>query len=172
MRRIAGSWIVLGLILTAGCSGSGEKGGAAGVVQARELPAIYGDILTQRDRIQKAIGKSPDMWHEDCAEVAAGASELENLLTELMQRTTQMPELGEAATGVQSHVGLTLGVIAAMRDNAIQEIVGMLPGSMIQLDAYLRGLESHFTPEQLGGQSVTTRPNFNPEPPPPALSPV
>jgi len=47
-----------------------------------------------------------------------------------------------------------------------------LPGGMIQLDAYLRGLESHFTPEQLGGQSVTTRPGFNPEPPAPPLSPV
>jgi hypothetical protein len=172
MRRFVGSWLVLGLLCAAGCSGSGDDAKGPGVVEARDVQAIYADMLTQRDRIQKAIGKGTEMWHEDCAEAAAGAAELETLMTELLQRTSQMPELADAARGVQSHVGLMLGVITTLRDHAVQEVVGMLPGSMIQLDAYMRGLESLFTPEQLGGQSVTTHPNFNPEPPKPPLSPV
>jgi hypothetical protein len=112
------------------------------------------------------------MWHEDCAEVSAGASQLETLLTELQIRVAQEQTFGDAARGIDSHVGLTLGVVTTLRDNAVQEVVGMLPGGMIQLDAFLRGLESHFTPDQLGGQSVTTRPGFNPNPPPAPPSPV
>lgn len=176
MRRIAGSLatslVALALIAGTGCSGSGDDGAKPATVQAREMPAIYADILTQRDRAQKAIAKGTDMWHEDCAEVAAASAQLETLLTELQQRAAAMPELGDRARGIDSHVGLTLGVISTLRENAVQEIVGMLPGSMIQLDAYLRGLESYFTPEQIGGESVTARPGFNPNPPPPPLSPV
>jgi hypothetical protein len=171
MKRIAGSLVVLGLFF-AGCSGSGEEAAKSGVVEPRELSVIYGDVLKQRDRIEKAIGKGSEMWHEDCAEVASASAELETLMTEVLMRATQMPELGEAIRGVESHVGLTMGVIANLRETAVQEVVGMLPGGMIQLDAFLRGLETHFTPEQLGGQSVTTRPNFNPEPPAPPHSPV
>jgi hypothetical protein len=175
MNRIAGSvarsLVVLALVAGAGCSGSDEAA-KPGTVQARDLPAIYADVLTQRDRVHKAIAKGTEMWHEDCAEVSAGAGQLETLLTELQARAAAMPEFGEKVRGIDSHLGLTLGVVTTMRDHALQEVVGMLPGSMIQLDAFLRGLESHFTPEQLGGQSVTERPGFNPNPPPPPPSPI
>jgi hypothetical protein len=176
MRRIAGSLArslaVLALVVATGCSGSGEEGAKTATVQARELPAIYSDILDARDRAHKAIAKGTDMWHEDCAEVSAATGQLETLLTEVQQRASQMPELGTAITGLESHIGLTLGVVTMMRENAVQEVVGMLPGNMIQLDAFLRGLETHFTPEQIGGKSVTTRPGFNPNPPPPPPSPI
>lgn len=175
MRRTAGSLatplIVLALIAGTGCSGS-EEGAKTATVQPRSAAAAYGDILAQRDRAQKAISKGTEMWHEDCAEVAGASAQLESLLTELQQRASETPALAGQQAGIHSHIGLTLGVVAQMRENAVQEIVGMLPGSMIQLDSFLRGLESYFPPDQLGGQSVTTRPGFNPNPPPPPLSPV
>ena len=43
---------------------------------------------------------------------------------------------------------------------------------MIALDAVLQGIESHLTREELGRESVVTRPGFNPVRPPPPPSPV
>lgn len=172
MKRIAGSLVVLALVAATGCSRSSEDGARPASVQARDIRAIYADILAQRDRVRKATSKGTEMWHEDCAEVSAAAAELETLLAELQQRAAATPELAGQMTGLESHVGLTLGVLTSLRDNAAQEVVGMLPPSANQLDAYLRGLESHFTPEQLGGESIENRPGFDPSPPAAPLSPV
>ncbi len=168
---LAGSLVALALVAGSGCS-SGEQGATTATLEPRELSAIYADILTQRDRAQKAIAKGTAMWHDDCAEVSAAAGQLEALITELQRRAAAMPEIGERMRGIDSHIGLTLGVIANLRENAVGEVVGMLPGAMIQLDAFLRSLEAFFTPEQIGTESVTARPGFNPNPPPPPPSPI
>ena len=59
-----------------------------------------------------------------------------------------------------------------MRSAAIEEQVGSLPPMMIGLDALLQGLESNVGTAELGGESVVTRPGFNPVRPPPPPSPV
>ena len=73
MKRIAGSLVVLALVFAAGaCSDSNDGTGKIGTVAARELPTVYGDILTQRDRAQKAIAKGTEMWHEEWIQSGSG----------------------------------------------------------------------------------------------------
>lgn len=176
MRRITAAILALSLCLTAGCWRSdSEKSGSAAdadTVQARELSAIWADILTQRDRIQAATAKKHEMWHEECAAVSSAAAELEKLATEMNGRIARMSALGERKNGIQSVVGNLEGLIEKLRSAAIHEVVGEMPNLMISLDASLRGLEGHFTPQEIGGESVANRPGFNPVQPPPPASPI
>jgi hypothetical protein len=176
MQRITAAVLALALCLGAGCSGSeSEKTGSAAdgsTIQARELSALWADILAQRDRIQVATAKKHQMWHEECAEVSSAAAELEKLATEMNARVAEMPSLGERRNGVLSLVENFEGLIEKLRVAAIHEVVGELPGMMISLDAYLRGLEGHFTPQEIGSESVANRPGFNPVQLPSAASPI
>lgn len=172
MKRIAASLVLLALALGAGCSGSGDESKKSETIEAREVPAIYADILAQRDLIHAAISKGTAMWHEDCAQVVAAANELNDLFLELQKRAATLPSLDERRRGFESHAGLTLGLVATMEERARGEIVGALPALMIELDRFLLGLEHYFTPEQLGGRAVAQQPGFNPNRPPPPPSPI
>jgi hypothetical protein len=176
MRRIVGTLVVLALALGTGCSESSDTpAGAAGgstTVQARSLAAVWADVLTQRDRIHEAVSKGTDMWHEDCAQVSAATASLDSLAVELGKSVAVLPEGEARRTGVELLLGYLQATTSTMRAAAIEEQVGSLPGMMIGLDALLQGIESHLTPEELGSQSVVTRPGFNPVRPPPPPSPI
>jgi len=176
MLRFVGPLVALALVFVTGCSGSDDAGGSAtgagASVGARNLPEIWADVLKQRDLIQVAISKGHEMWHEDCAAVSSGAGRLDELAVEMLERTRQMPSVEDRRRGIESVMGHFQAVISQMRNEALQENVGEMPGMIISLDAFLRGIENHFTPEEIGSDSVATHPNFNPVRPPPPPSPV
>lgn len=176
MRRIVGSLVVLALTLGSGCSKSdkaaGSTSGETATVQARSLPAIWKDILAQRDRAHAAISKDTDMWHEDCAEVSSAAVALDPLVLELSQGAAAQVSDPTRSGAIQQTIGYLQITLVQLRSEAIDETVGDLPGLMIGLDAVLQGLEATFTRDEIGSESVVTRPGFNPVRPPPAPSPV
>jgi hypothetical protein len=176
MRRIVGSLVVLALALGTGCSESDEAAAGASVegaaVKARSLPEIWADILAQRDRLHAAISKGTEMWHEDCAEVASAAVAFDPLVVELGQRATEQLTAEPRHRGIQELCGYLQATTSMLRSEAIEEKVGVLPGLLISVDALLQGLENHFTREEIGNESVVTRPGFNPVRPPPPPSPV
>lgn len=174
MPRSAATVLALALTIFAGCSGSDDANGSADktTIQARELPVIWAEVLIERDRIQAATAKGYDMWHDDCATVAAAASRLDTLATEMAQRVSEIPTLGDRRNGIQNLLGTFGAVINGLRTSAMQETVGDLPKLMLSLDAFLRGLEGHFTPDEIGSESVSTHPGFDPLLRKPAISPI
>ena len=174
MQRITAALLVLAISIGTGCSRSDDATGsvASSTIQARELPAIWADVLVERDRIQAATAKEHEMWHEDCATVADAAAKLEGLATEMALQIAVMPTIADRRVGIQRQMGNYQGLLRQLRGTAIQEIVGEMPNSMIALDAYLRGIEGQFTLAEIGGESVVTHPKFNPIKPPPPPSPI
>ena len=176
MRRIAGMLVVVALAFGTGCSKSEQAAGGASsesaTVQPRSIALVWGDILTQRDRIQAATAKGTDMWHEDCAQVSSAAAALDPLAIELGKSIAVLPPDDQRRKGVELLLGYLQATGSAMRGAAVEEQVGSLPGMMIGLDALLQGIESNLTRDELGSQSVVTRPGFNPVRPPPQPSPV
>ena len=172
MRRIVGSLMALALIFATGCSDSEDAAGEGAVVQARSLPAIWADVLVQRDHVQAATSKGTDMWHEDCAAVSAATAKLDELAVEMLQRVGVMPSVADRRLGIQNLIGNYQGLLAKMRSDAIDEMVGTMPTLMISLDSFLRGIEGHFTPEEIGSESVASRPGFKTIQPPPPPSPI
>ena len=175
MRRMIGTLLLAALAL-GGCSDS-EPGAAEGAipgatVQPRKLSLVWLDILDQRDRIYAAVSKGTDMWHEDCAQVSAAAAVLDKLAVELGGSLGVIPAGDPRRGGVELMLGYLQTTAHSLRSAAIEEEVGALPATMIGLDALLQGIESHLTPEEIGHQSVTKRPGFNPVRPPPKASPI
>jgi hypothetical protein len=176
MRRIFGSLMALALAFGSGCSESDEAAGGASAkgaaIQARSLPAIWADILAQRDRVQAAVSKGTDMWHEDCAEVSSAATVLEALSLELIQGVADLPSVEDRRKSIQTLIGFLQTTIVTLRSDAIDETVGELPGVMIGFDALLQNFENHFTRDEIGSESVTSHPGFNPFYPAPPPSPI
>ncbi len=176
MRRIAGTLLVVVLGLGSGCSDSEPTAGgappASTTVQPRSVPEVWADILAQRDRIQAAVSKGTDMWHEDCAEVSSASAAIDPLAVELGKSVAALPKIDYRRNGVDLLLGYLLSTTATIRSTAVDEQVGALPAMMIGLDALLQGIESHLTREELGPESVVTRPGFNPVRPAPRPSPV
>jgi len=176
MRRTFGTLLVVVLAFGSGCSDSDPAaGGASGestTVQPRSLPLIWLDILAQRDRIQAATAKGTDMWHEDCAQVSSAAAALDPLAVEFGKSVAVFPAADPRRIGAELLLGYLLATSSTMRSAAIEEQVGSLPAMMIGLDALLQGLESNVGTAELGGESVVTRPGFNPVRPPPPPSPI
>lgn len=175
MLRIAGSLMVLALAFGGGCSGPDDSGGAAatgGAIEARAVSEIWADILTQRDRVQVAVAKGTEMWHEDCEEVASAAAALDALANELGKRVAETPSFESRRLGLQEVVGYLQVTATTLRTKAVEEIVGDLPAIMIGLDYLLQNMEGAFTREEIGSESIVKRPGFNPVRPPPPPSPV
>ena len=176
MGRIVGTLVVLALALGSGCSKSDQAAGGAAdastTVQARSMPLIWLDILAQRDRIYAAVSKGTDMWHEDCAQVSSAAAALDPLAIEFGRSVAVFPSGDTRRTGVELLLGYLQATTSTLRAAAIEEQVGSLPAMMIGLDALLQGIESSLGNAELGGESVVTRPGFNPERPPPPPSPI
>lgn len=176
MRSIVGLLMALALSLGSGCqesveteSGAGAEGGQ---IQARSLPVIWLDVLAQRDRIHEAVSKGTDMWHEECAQISSAAVSIDGLALEIRQRIAENPSTEPRFRALADLLGYLQVSAAAFRENAVEEVIGAFPSLMIGLDALLQGIENHFTRDEIGSESVVTRPGFNTVHPPPPPSPV
>jgi uncharacterized protein YbjT (DUF2867 family) len=176
MPRIVPSLLLLALTLAIGCSDSKQAaGGASGdgaTVQGRGLPVIWADLLKERDRLHAAVSKETEMWHEDCAEVAAAAAALDALTRELLARIAQEPSVEDRRKAFENLIGYFQATTQALRAAGIDERVGDMPSLMVGTDALLQGIENQFTRAEIGSDSVVTHPGFNPVHPPPSESPI
>ena len=157
--------------LTAGCSRKEEapKPGAP-----RPMSAIWPEMLAQRDAIQKLLHEPiEEVSHDDCSALGAAARKVDELTNELLgalseryaQDETQLRATGDVVIRLQ-------GVTNQLRESALAEAPGRWPSLAFPLDQTLRLVESYFTPEDLGGESVAARPDFETKPLPAPLSPV
>lgn len=175
MIRPAAARVALALALvaalTAGCSRKEEapKPGAA-----RPMSVIWPDMLAQRDIIQKLLHKPiEEVNHADCSELGAAARKVDDLTNELLNAASQAFVGDESKLRATGDVVIRLqGVTAQVRESALAEAPGRWPGLAFPLDQSLHSVESYFTPEDLGGQSVAARPDFETKPLPAPLSPV
>lgn len=175
MTRPSAARVALALALVAalaaGCSRKEEapKPGAA-----RPMSAIWPDMLAQRDAIQKLLHKPiEEVGHEDCSALGAAARKVDELTNELLSALSERYAGDEAQLRATGDVVIRLqGVTSQIRESALAEAPGRWPGLAFPLDQTLHLVESYFTPEDLGGQSVAARPDFESKPLPAPLSPV
>jgi hypothetical protein len=175
-RRIAARLAFsLGLIaaLASGCSR--EKEEAQAPSDARPLSVIWPEVLAQRDILQDMFAKPlEEVTHEDCAAVGAAARRIDALSGEILSWVPasasgkdegRLRSIGDVVIQMQ-------GVTSKIRESALAETPGQWIYLRFPLDQTLRSAETYFTPEELGGQSVAARPNFESKPQPAALSPI
>lgn len=164
----------LGLVaaLAAGCSRSEDA--AQKPSSARPLSQVWADVLAQRDIMQTLMGKAlEEVTHEDCAALGAAARRIDQLTEDLAATVPALPEQSEGQLRATGDAIMQLkGAMAKIRESALAEAPGQWVHLRFPLDRALRVLESYFPPEQLGPDSVTSRPNYESKPQPPPLSPI
>ena len=163
--------LALAALLVAGC-GRGHEASKANA--ARTLAQIWPEVLKQRDAIH-AIFMKPleDVTHQDCADLGAAARQIDALTSELGNAIGapgevdggRMRVIGGAVTRISS-------VTQRIREMALAEAPGAWPELRFPLDQSLRTFEVSFKPDELGGDSVALRKDFETEPLPAPLSPV
>ena len=163
----------LGLIaaLAAGCSRSDDAPKTAPV---RPLSAVWPEVLAQRDTMQTLMNKPlEEVTHEDCSALGAAARKVDDLTGEILSYVPTIPSLDEGRMRALGDVIIRMqSVTAKVRESALAEAPGQWVQLRFPLDQTLRVFESYFTPEEMGGQSVATRENFETKPQPVALSPI
>jgi hypothetical protein len=166
----------LAALLAVGCSRSGDSKPAAdaAVAGTRSLAAIWADVLTQRDVIHQIFVEDLEaVTHQDCADLGAAARRLDDLYSEL---ATHLSAKSGQADGRLRAIGEIVarasGVVAKIRESALAEAPGVWITLRYPLDQSLRELESYFTADELAQESVMSRPGFEAQPPPAALSPI
>jgi len=131
-------------------------------------------VLNQRDAIHAIMVKELEaVTHQDCADLGADGRQVDALLTELTaaiaadktQTEGHLRALGDVLTRVSQ-------AVQKIRESALAEAPGMWVKLRFPFDQSLRDVETYFTPEQLGGESVVRRPGFETTPPPAGLSPI
>ena len=168
--------VSLAALLGAGCSRSGDPVPSKGaeIARTRPMAAIWADVLTQRDAIHMILVKDlEEVSHADCDAVGASARRIDDLYSELVNNIGaksgedegRLRSIGDAVTRAS-------GVIAKVRESAIAEAPGLWVILRYPLDQSLRELESYFTADDLGQESVMNRPGFEASPPPASLSPI
>ena len=176
MTRCLSARVALSLALVAalaaGCSRSGDP--ATKPAPVRPLSAIWPDVLAQRDTIQTLLAKPlEEVTHDDCRALGAAARSVEELIGQILDYA---PTAGEQNEGRLRAIGDMVirmqGITGKIRESALAETPGEWVKLRYPLDQVLRAVESYFTPEEIGGQSVAARPDFETKPPPAALSPI
>ena len=162
-------------VLAVGCSRAGDsKPGDKAVPGTRPIAAIWADVLGQRDTIHSIFTKDLEsVTHEDCAALGASARRVDELTTELVshvggtsgQSDTRLRALGDA-------IARMAAVFAKVRETALSEAPGAFVNLRYPVDQSLRQVESYFSADDLGNESVLNRPGFETQPPPPAASPI
>ena len=157
--------------LAVGCSRSEEAKKTAAV---RPMSSIWPEVLAQRDKMQDLMAKPiEEVTHDDCAALGAAARRVDELTGDILSTVPTMPDQSEGKLRALGDVIIHMqGAIAKIRESALAEAPGQWIGLRYPLDQSLRALESYFTVEDLGGQSVAGRANFETKPQPPALSPI
>jgi hypothetical protein len=174
-RRIARSLALslsLAAVVFAGSACRKPKETASG--PTRPVAAVWADVLAQRDAIHGIMVKELEaVTHQDCADLGADARKLDGLVTEL---TAAVSADKTQTEGHLRAVGDVLNRVSAsvqkIRESALAEAPGMWVKLRFPFDQALRDVETYFSPEQLGGESVVRRPGFEVTPPPAGLSPV
>jgi hypothetical protein len=161
----------LAAALAVGCSRSGETPKTAPM---RPLSAIWPEVLAQRDTMQALMLKPlEEVTHADCTALGAAARKVDELTGEILSYVPTMPNQDEAKLRALGDVIIHMqSVTAKIRESALAEAPGQWVGLRFPLDQTLRGFESYFTPEEVGGQSVASRENYETKPQPAALSPI
>jgi hypothetical protein len=175
-RRLAVNLTValsLAALLGAGCSRSGDSTPAD--TGTRPLAAIWADILTQRDQIHMVFMEDlEDVTHDDCARVGAAARRIDDLFSELVNHLGA--KSGGADPGRVRSLGDTISrastIIGKVRETALSEAPGAWPNLRFPLDQSLREIETYFSADELGRESVLGRPGFEAQPLPPPASPI
>jgi hypothetical protein len=163
--------LALAALLAVGCGRGHEAAKPAG---GRMLAEIWKDILAQRDTIHGLFMKPlEEVTHQDCADLGAAARQIDALTSELGNAVAvgsnfesgRIRSIGGAVTRIS-------GVTQRIRETALAEAPGAWPELRFPLDQSLRGFETLFSPQELGGESVSLRPGFETQPLPAPLSPV
>jgi len=141
---------------------------------ARPMSAIWPDILAQRDVIQKLLhAPIESVTHADCSALGAGARKVDELTNELLSAISERYAGDENKLRATGDIVIRLqSVTNQLRESALAEAPGQWPALAFPLDQSLRGIETYFTAEDLGDQSVAARPDFETKPLPAPLSPV
>jgi hypothetical protein len=174
-RRLARSLAVpLALAALVAAGGACHKAQQSDAAAARPTAAVWADVLAQRDALHQIMTKPlEDVTHADCAQVGADARQLEALMRELTASVAADKSQSEGHLRALGDVlGLTDQTITKIRETALSEMPGAWDKLRFPLDQALRAVESYFTADQLGGESVVRRPGFEASPPPTAASPV
>jgi len=140
----------------------------------RELSAIWSDMLAQRDAIQKLLHRPiEEVTHEDCSALGAAARQIDQLTNDILAAVTDKHAGNEGQLRALGDVIIRLQAVTnKLRESALAEAPGQWPALAFPLDQTLRAVETYFTPEDLGGQSVAARPDFEKNPLPAPLSPI
>jgi hypothetical protein len=172
IARLSTVSLALALAVLAGaCSRQAKQEAKPG---ERTLAAIWGDVLARRDSLHELMTKPlEDVTHEDCAKVRDDAREVGDLMQEFGAALTRGNGLPEGQLRTMGEVVTSVAQVAAqIRAQALNEA----PGSFVKLrypfDQSLRQVESYLSADDLGGQSVVRRPDFETSPPPEGLSPI
>lgn len=158
--------------LAVGCSRAGEH--AKKTADVRPMSAIWPEVLAQRDKMQDLMAKPlEEVTHEDCLALGAAARRVDELTGDILSTVPTMPDQSEGKLRSIGDVIIQMqGATGKIRESALAEAPGQWIGLRYPLDQTLRGVETYFTPEDLGGQSVAARPNYETKPQPAALSPI
>jgi hypothetical protein len=144
-RRLARSLAVtvtLAALVAAGgaCRKTGENTAAA----PRSIAAVWADILGQRDAMHELMTKAlEDVTHEDCAQVGAGARQLESLMNELTASVASDKSQTEGHLRALGEIlGLVGQTVTKIRETALAEMPGAWPKLRFPLDQSLRDVET------------------------------
>ncbi|HXX48460.1 MAG TPA: hypothetical protein VEN47_09545 [Myxococcota bacterium] len=174
-RRVARSLAVslaLAALLAAGsaCHKAKEADAAA----PRATASVWADVLTARDAMHAIMAKPlEDVTHADCAELGVEARKVDALMSELTATVAADKDQSEGhLRAIGDVLGLTNQVLVKIRESALAETPGTWEKLRFPFDQSLHSVETYFTADQLGGQSVVRRPGYETTPLPPPLSPV
>jgi len=161
-------------LLAALASGCSRKEEAPKPGAARPLSAVWPDLLAQRDAIQKLLHKPiEDVTHEDCSALGAAARNVDALTNEALGAISDKLAGDEGKLRAIGDIVIRLQAVTnQLRESALAEAPGKWLALAFPLDQTLRLAESYFTPEELGGQSVASRSDFETKPQPAPLSAI
>lgn len=175
MNRRRAVRLVVSLALAAAFAGAcsrSEQESRPGA--ARSLSAIWTDVLAQRDAIQTLMNKPlEDVTHEDCSALGDAARKLDGYMNELRGAVAAKSEKDEGRLRAIGDVILRMqSTTSQIRESALAEAPGAWAQLRYPFDQTVRSVETYFSADELGGQSVLTRPNFETKPIPPPPSPI
>jgi hypothetical protein len=170
-RSLAVSISIAALVVAGGACRKGKETAAAA---PRPIAAVWSDILAQRDAMHALMTKElEDVTHEDCAQLGADSRKIESLMSELTASVAADKNQTEGHLRALGDVlGQTGQAVAKIRETALAEMPGAWVKLRFPFDQSLRDVETYFTADELGGQSVVQRPDFEATPPPAGVSPI
>jgi hypothetical protein len=175
-RRLAVKLVVaLSLVALSGggCSRSGDKHADTPPPGTRPLAAIWADVLGERDTLHQIFIKELEsVTHQDCADAGAAARRIDELFSEMANELGSRSGDDGHMRAVGDAMSRASGVLAKVRETALAESPGAWVNLRFPLDQSLRDLESFFSGDDLGQESVVRRPGFEMTPPPTAASPI